>query len=96
LQAGNSLSGQKLIEVLCQGEKLLVFPRQIEVPNGSVIKFVSLWGKLAPYVVVNGSYSPEVLIENKESTDKYFGHFYVGSEKIRNFTIDGCYVEWGG
>lgn len=88
----------KLIEVPCQGDTLLVLPDPLSTPEGQAVRFVSLWGSVPPHVVTEGIYglhTPEVVNEGKDTEGKHFAHFVLPEGETHSFTVDGCYVAWG-
>jgi len=88
-----------MIEASCHNETILVFPDVIDAPNGKIVKFISTFGGISPYVRVSykfEAYEPDpiVNVSYSEYDGKYFGTFNVVSNSIEFITIDGCKITW--
>lgn len=87
-----SPSPSTMIEVPCLSSRALITPKITMTDSGASISFVSLWGTIPPYIVVNDEY--KATVSGEAAADKFFGHIELIAPEVEYFTMDGCHVSW--
>lgn len=84
---------KSLIDIPCQGSRILITPNIEKEQNNTVISFVSLWGTTPPFIIVDDAYQA-IVSGYAGSSDKFFGRIHLKNPNPEYFTIDGCHVGW--